>query len=53
MLIMHLKICWKQHTCIYQRSKTRVYGRSLVEIAGSNPVGGMDVCVLCMFCVLR
>ena len=25
------------------QSKTWVYGRSLVGIAGSNPVGGMDV----------
>ena len=24
-----------------------VYGRSLAAIAGSNPAGGMDVCVMC------
>ena len=29
-----------------ERSKTRVCGRSLAEIAGSNPAGGMDVCVV-------
>jgi hypothetical protein len=28
------------------RTKTRVCGRSLAGIAGSNPVGGMDVCLL-------
>ena len=40
--------------CIYvmlipvvERSKTRVYGRSLAGIAGSNPAGGMDVCAIC------
>ena len=32
------------------RSKAWVYGRSPVEIAGSNPTGGMDVCCEC--CVL-
>ena len=30
-----------------ERSKARVCGRSLVEIAGLNPAGGMDVCVVC------
>ena len=29
------------------RSKAWVYGRSLAEIVGSNPAGGMDVCVEC------
>ena len=28
-------------------------GRSLAEIAGSNPAGGMDVCLLWMLCVAR
>ena len=28
------------------RSKARVCGRSLPGIAGSNPTGGMDVCLL-------
>jgi len=32
------------------RSKAWVYGRSPAEIEGSNPAGGMDVCVEC--CVL-
>ena len=27
-------------------SKTWVYGRSLAGIAGLNPTGGMDVCLL-------
>jgi hypothetical protein len=28
------------------RSKAWVYGRSLARIVGSNPTGGMDVCVV-------
>jgi hypothetical protein len=28
------------------RSKAWVYGRSLAGIVGSNPTGGMDVCVV-------
>jgi hypothetical protein len=28
------------------RSKAWVYGRSLAGIAGSNPTGGMNVCVV-------
>ena len=31
---------------VAERSKVRVYGRSLAGIAGSNPAGDMDVCVL-------
>ena len=30
------------------RSKAQVYGRSSAEIVGSNPTGGMDVCLLCV-----
>ena len=30
-----------------ERSKARVYGRSLDGIAGSNPAEGMDVCCEC------
>ena len=29
-----------------ERSKARVYGRSLAGVAGSNPAGDMDVCVV-------
>ena len=32
---------------VAQRSKARVCGRCLVEIAGSNFAGSMDVCVMC------
>ena len=35
-----------------ERSKVRVCERLLAGIAGSNPVGGMDVCLLCLLCVL-
>ena len=31
---------------VTERSKARVYGRSLAGIARSNPAGGMDVCLL-------
>jgi hypothetical protein len=30
------------------RCKAQVYGRSLAAIVGSNPTGGMDVCLLCV-----
>ena len=32
------------------RSKAYVYGRSPAGSLGSNPTGGMDVCLLCMCC---
>ena len=35
------------------RSMAWVCSRSLAEIAGSNPAGGMDVCLSCMLCVVR
>ena len=31
---------------VAERSKERVYGGSLAGIAGSNPAGAVDVCVL-------
>jgi hypothetical protein len=36
---------------VAERSKTRVYGRSLAGIAGSNVAGGMDGCLLWVLCV--
>jgi hypothetical protein len=30
------------------RSKACVFGRSLARIVGSNPSGGLDVCLLCV-----
>ena len=33
---------------VAERSKARVCGRSLAGVAGSNPAGGMDVCVVCV-----
>jgi hypothetical protein len=35
------------------QSKTYVYGRSPTAIMDSNPTGGMDVCLLCLLCVVR
>jgi len=34
-------------------SKMWVCSRSLGVIAGSNPSGGMDVCLLCVLCAVR
>ena len=31
---------------VAERSKARVCGRSFAGVLGSNPVGGMDVCVV-------
>ena len=33
---------------VAERSKARICGRSLTGIAGSNPAGGVDVCVVCV-----
>ena len=33
---------------VAELSKARVCGRSSVAVAGSNPAGGMDVCVVCV-----
>jgi hypothetical protein len=35
------------------RSKAWMCGRSLVSNAGSNPTGGMDVCLVRVLCVVR
>jgi hypothetical protein len=35
------------------RSKAWVRGRSLAGIAGSNPAGGMNVCLLWILCVVQ
>ena len=32
------------------RPKAQVCGRSLAEIEGSNPTGGMDICLLGVVC---
>ena len=34
------------------RPKELVYDQSLFGIAGSNPAGGMDVCLLWVLCVV-
>ena len=33
---------------VAERSKTRVYGRSVAGVRDSNPAGGIDVCVVCV-----
>jgi hypothetical protein len=35
------------------QSKEWVFGRSLTSIVGSNPTGGMNVCLLWLLCVVR
>jgi len=39
---------WKWPIPVVARSKAWVYGRSLAGIVGSNPAGGMDVCLCCV-----
>ena len=34
-------------------SKAWICRRSSAEIVGSNPTGGIDVCLLCLLCVVR
>ena len=37
------------HCAISQKiAVSEFYGRSLTGVAGSNPAGGMDVCVVCV-----
>ena len=36
---------------VAEQSKVRVCGRLLAGIAGSNPAGGLDVCLLWVLCV--
>ena len=44
---------WWAPIPVAARSKALVCGLSLAGIAGSNPAGGMDVCVLLVLCVVR
>ena len=32
---------------VAKRSEVRIYGRSLAGVEGSNPAGGMNICVVC------
>ena len=43
----------QQPVPVAARSKVLVYGRASAEIVGSNPTGGMDVCLLWVLCVVR
>jgi hypothetical protein len=38
---------------VVARFKAWVYGRSPAGNVGSNPAGGMDVCLLWVLCVVR
>jgi hypothetical protein len=46
--LMSTSNCHRQPVLVAARSKASVCGRSLARIAGSNPTGGMDVCLLLM-----
>ena len=46
-------LCKELPIPVAARSKAWVHGRSLAGIAGSNPSGGMDVCLVCVLCVVR
>ena len=37
----------KEPIPVAERSKTRIYGRSLAGVAGSTPAGCMDICIVC------
>ena len=39
---------WIRPIPVAERSKARVCDRSLAEVPGLNPAGGMDVCVVCV-----
>jgi hypothetical protein len=41
------------HVPVAAPSKVLVCGRSAAEIVGSNPIGGVDVCLLRVLCVVR
>ena len=38
---------------VAERSKAKTCGRSLAGIAGSDPAGGMEVCLLWVLCVCQ
>jgi hypothetical protein len=40
------KACVRSPIPVAARSRAWVYGRSLTGIVGSNPAGGLDVCVV-------
>ena len=44
---------WSLPGPVAARSKAYVFGRSPAEIVGSNSTRGMDVCLLCVLCVVR
>jgi hypothetical protein len=57
--LKYLKMQFKAHNTPFMlvpvaaRSKMWVYSHSIAGIAGSNPTGSLDVCLLWMMCVVR
>jgi len=53
-----LQIFWAAYTLrspipVAVPCKEWVYGRSLAGTAGSNPTGGINICLLWVLCVVR
>ena len=42
-----------QTNAVAPRSKALVCGRTSIGIVGSNPAGGMDVCLVNALCVVK
>ena len=51
--IFFVVYCVNKPILVAVRSTAWVFGRSLAGIVGSNPAGGMDVCLLWVLCVVR
>jgi len=51
--LVFIKHCLPSPIPVAARSKEWFCGRSLTGIVGLNPTGGMDVCLLCVLCVVR
>ena len=52
-VVKNIKYKFYMPVSVAARSKALVCDRSPAEIVGSNPTGGMDVCLLWLSCVVR
>jgi len=52
-MLLFFSLCNILPIPVIARSKAWAFGRSLARIVGSNPAGGMDVCLLWVLCVVR
>jgi hypothetical protein len=53
LFIMSFPICFRYVLAHAGASGRAVYGRSPTAIVGSNPTKDIDVCLLCVLCVVR